>query len=140
MTLLSIKNVSLNFGGLKALNGASFDVERGTLTGLIGPNGAGKTTLFNCISGLYRPTDGAIAFAGKAITGLPPEKVTASGLIRTFQLARGFFHRADRWFYFQLVSMLSLAAATFPATPRPTPYPHPPSRHPLQRRSAALRQ
>ena len=90
MTLLSIKNVSLNFGGLKALNGASFDVERGTLTGLIGPNGAGKTTLFNCISGLYRPTDGAIAFAGKAITGLPPEKVTASGLIRTFQLARGF--------------------------------------------------
>lgn len=90
MTILAIQNVSLNFGGLKALNGATFDVEQGTLTGLIGPNGAGKTTLFNCISGLYRPTGGAVAFRGKAITGLPPEKVTASGLIRTFQLARGF--------------------------------------------------
>ena len=90
MTILAIQNVSLNFGGLKALNGATFDVEQGSLTGLIGPNGAGKTTLFNCISGLYRPTGGAVAFRGKAITGLPPEKVTASGLIRTFQLARGF--------------------------------------------------
>ena len=90
MTILAIQYVSLNFGGLKALNGATFDVEQGTLTGLIGPNGAGKTTLFNCISGLYRPTGGAVAFRGKAITGLPPEKVTASGLIRTFQLARGF--------------------------------------------------
>ena len=90
MTLLSIQNVSLNFGGLKALNGATFDVARGTLTGLIGPNGAGKTTLFNCISGLYKPTGGAIAFGGKAITGLPPEKITGGGLIRTFQLARGF--------------------------------------------------
>lgn len=90
MSILAIQNVSLNFGGLKALNGATFDVEQGSLTGLIGPNGAGKTTLFNCISGLYRPTGGAVAFRGKAITGLPPEKVTASGLIRTFQLARGF--------------------------------------------------
>ena len=90
MKILAVQNVSLNFGGLKALNGATFDVEQGTLTGLIGPNGAGKTTLFNCISGLYRPTGGAVAFRGKAITGLPPEKVTASGLIRTFQLARGF--------------------------------------------------
>ena len=90
MTILAIQNVSLNFGGLKALNGASFDVEQGSLTGLIGPNGAGKTTLFNCISGLYRPTGGAVNFQGKAITGLSPEKVTASGLIRTFQLARGF--------------------------------------------------
>ena len=90
MTLLSIQNVSLNFDGLKALNGATFDVARGTLTGLIGPNGAGKTTLFNCISGLYKPTSGTIAFGGKAITGLPPEKITGGGLIRTFQLARGF--------------------------------------------------
>ena len=90
MTILAIQNVSLNFGGLKALNGATFNVEQGSLTGLIGPNGAGKTTLFNCISGLYRPTGGAVTFRGKAITGLPPEKVTASGLIRTFQLARGF--------------------------------------------------
>ena len=90
MTILAIQNVSLNFGGLKALNSATFDVEQGSLTGLIGPNGAGKTTLFNCISGLYRPTGGAVNFLGKAITGLSPEKVTTSGLIRTFQLARGF--------------------------------------------------
>ena len=90
MTILAIQNVSLNFGGLKALNSATFDVEQGSLTGLIGPNGAGKTTLFNCISGLYRPTGGVVNFLGKAITGLSPEKVTTSGLIRTFQLARGF--------------------------------------------------
>ena len=90
MTILSIQNVSLNFGGLKALDRTSFGVAQGSLTGLIGPNGAGKTTLFNCISGLYRPTGGAVNFLGKAITGLSPEKVTTSGLIRTFQLARGF--------------------------------------------------
>ena len=90
MTLLSIQNVSLHFGGVQALAGASFDIARGTLTGLIGPNGAGKTTLFNCISGLYRPTGGAIVFDGRPITGLAPERITACGLIRTFQLARGF--------------------------------------------------
>ncbi|TDP61263.1 ABC transporter ATP-binding protein [Roseateles toxinivorans] len=90
MTLLSIRNVSLHFGGVQALTGASFDVARGTLTGLIGPNGAGKTTLFNCISGLYRPTGGAIVFDGQPITGLAPDRITARGLIRTFQLARGF--------------------------------------------------
>ncbi|MCE2658546.1 MAG: ABC transporter ATP-binding protein [Rubrivivax sp.] len=90
MTLLSIQNVSLHFGGVQALAGASFDIARGTLTGLIGPNGAGKTTLFNCISGLYRPTGGAIVFDGQPITGLAPDRITARGLIRTFQLARGF--------------------------------------------------
>ena len=90
MTLLSIQNVSLHFGGVQALAGASFDIARGTLTGLIGPNGAGKTTLFNCISGLYRPTGGAIVFDDQPITGLAPERITARGLIRTFQLARGF--------------------------------------------------
>lgn len=90
MTLLSIRNVSLHFGGVQALAGASFDIARGTLTGLIGPNGAGKTTLFNCISGLYRPTGGDIVFDGQPITGLAPDRITARGLIRTFQLARGF--------------------------------------------------
>lgn len=90
MTLLSIRDVSLHFGGVQALAGASFDIARGTLTGLIGPNGAGKTTLFNCISGLYRPTGGGIVFDDRTITGLAPERITTRGLIRTFQLARGF--------------------------------------------------
>lgn len=90
MTLLSIRDVSLHFGGVQALAGASFDIARGTLTGLIGPNGAGKTTLFNCISGLYRPTEGEIVFEDRIITGLAPQQITARGLMRTFQLARGF--------------------------------------------------
>ncbi len=90
MTILSIQKMSLSFDGIKALDSASFDIERGTLTGLIGPNGAGKTTLFNCISGLYRPTAGAAVFNGESITGLAPEEITHRGLIRTFQLARGF--------------------------------------------------
>ena len=90
MSLLDIQNVELHFGGVKALRGATFSVHPGIITGLIGPNGAGKTTLFNCISGLYQPTGGQILFRQTSMTGLRPEQITAQGLIRTFQLARGF--------------------------------------------------
>lgn len=87
--LLEISNVRATFGGLHALDGATFNVQRGRTTGLIGPNGAGKTTLFNAITGLLPQASGRIAFKGKNIAGLRPEGISRSGLIRTFQLARG---------------------------------------------------
>ena len=77
------------FGGLHALDSASFSVARGKTTGLIGPNGAGKTTLFNAITGLLPHARGSIRFNGADISGMRPEKITSQGLIRTFQLARG---------------------------------------------------
>jgi ABC-type branched-subunit amino acid transport system ATPase component len=86
---LRIKDVERAFYGVHALNGVSLDVELRGITGLIGPNGAGKTTLFNCISGVIPPDRGHIIFDGRDITGLRPDRVTATGLIRTFQIARG---------------------------------------------------
>ena len=86
---LRIKDVERAFYGVHALNGVSLDVELRGITGLIGPNGAGKTTLFNCISGVIPPDRGRIVFDGRDITGLRPDRVTATGLIRTFQIARG---------------------------------------------------
>ena len=88
--LLDISGLRRSFGGVKALDGATICVEAGRLTGLIGPNGAGKTTLFNIVSGLLRPDDGRIAFDGIDITAWKPERITARGLVRTFQIARGF--------------------------------------------------
>ncbi|WP_457094702.1 ABC transporter ATP-binding protein [Microvirga sp. P5_D2] len=87
---LTVKDVRLAFGGLKALDGASFRIQPGIVTGLIGPNGAGKTTMFNVISGLYKPDSGAISFMGKPIARLSPHLITRLGLVRTFQIARGF--------------------------------------------------
>ena len=86
---LRIKDVERAFYGVHALNGVSLDVEPRGITGLIGPNGAGKTTLFNCISGVIPPDRGRIVFDGHDITGLRPDRVTSTGLIRTFQIARG---------------------------------------------------
>ena len=87
--LLEIKELRLAFGGVTALDGVTFLVRAGTITGLIGPNGAGKTTLFNTVSGMLRPLAGRVQFAGQDITGLPPERVTRAGLVRSFQIARG---------------------------------------------------
>lgn len=87
--LLSISNVQISFGGLRALDGASFTVYRGKTTGLIGPNGAGKTTLFNCISGLLPKASGSVSFDGQTIQGWRAEQISRAGLVRTFQLARG---------------------------------------------------
>ncbi len=88
--LLRVDQVRLAFGGLQALDGVSFDVPAGKLSSLIGPNGAGKTTLFNALSGLLRVQSGHMAFDGHAIESLVPERITALGLVRTFQIARGF--------------------------------------------------
>jgi len=83
--LLSVRGVTVRFGGIVALDGVSFDVRRGDVCGLIGPNGAGKTTLFNCLSRLYQYQAGDIQFEGKSITNTPTHRIAGLGLGRTFQ-------------------------------------------------------
>jgi len=83
--LLSVRNVSVRFGGIVALDGVSFDVAQGEIAGLIGPNGAGKTTLFNCLSRLYVPNSGDILFEGKSILRQPRHAIARVGIGRTFQ-------------------------------------------------------
>jgi branched-chain amino acid transport system ATP-binding protein len=86
--MLKTINLIKKFKGLTATNDLSFNVEKGEIVGIIGPNGAGKTTLFNLITGYLKPTSGKIYFQNKDITGLPPHKIAAAGIIRTFQLDR----------------------------------------------------
>jgi len=88
--LLRLSGVSKNFGGLKAVNQCSLDLEEGQTVGLIGPNGAGKTTLFNVITGFYSPDDGTINFFGQDISGLPAHRITNLGIARSFQDLRLF--------------------------------------------------
>ena len=88
--LLQVDNVTVQFGGLKAVGDLSFTIGEGELIGLIGPNGAGKTTVFNLITGVYEPTAGQISFAGKSVVGHRPYKITARGIARTFQNIRLF--------------------------------------------------
>ena len=83
--LLSVRNVSMRFGGIVALENVSFDMAAGHIVGLIGPNGAGKTTLFNCVSRLYTPNEGDLVFEGKSIIRDTPHHVAALGIGRTFQ-------------------------------------------------------
>ncbi|MFL5254346.1 MAG: ABC transporter ATP-binding protein [Rhodopila sp.] len=83
--LLSVKGVTLRFGGVVALDNVSFDVVPGQIAGLIGPNGAGKTTLFNCLSRLYQPSAGDILFEGQSILSVPRHRIPAIGIGRTFQ-------------------------------------------------------
>jgi branched-chain amino acid transport system ATP-binding protein len=90
VALLEVDDVSKSFRGLRAVARASFAVERHTISALIGPNGAGKTTLFNLIAGLHRPDGGAIRLNGRSIGGLPPHRVCAAGVGRTFQLVKPF--------------------------------------------------
>ena len=85
--LLEVRDVSRAFGGVKAVNGLSFDVRQGEILGLIGPNGAGKTTVFNLISGIQNPDSGSIQLSGQPIAGLRPDQVCAAGISRTFQTA-----------------------------------------------------
>jgi ABC-type branched-subunit amino acid transport system ATPase component len=87
--ILSVRDLHRDFGGVKAVDGATLEVRRGTITGLIGPNGAGKTTLFNLIAGTLAPQRGAILFDGQDVTGWRPDQLAECGLTRTFQLARG---------------------------------------------------
>lgn len=85
-----LKGVSINFGGLRAVNNVDITVPEGGLYGLIGPNGAGKTTIFNLITGIYEPTEGEIIFDGSKISGLKPHVIAKKGIARTFQNIRLF--------------------------------------------------
>src|SRR5438552_19207186 len=90
MPLLDVRNISINFGGLKAVRDFSISVERGALNGLIGPNGAGKTTVFNLLTGVYTPSSGSITLDGQNLIGKKPHQIAAAGLSRTFQNIRLF--------------------------------------------------
>jgi branched-chain amino acid transport system ATP-binding protein len=88
--LLRVENISKRFGGVRAVDGASFDASTGCITALIGPNGAGKTTLFSIISGFKTPSDGRVLFEGENIIGQPPHRLAQRGLVRTFQIVQPF--------------------------------------------------
>ena len=88
--ILELVDVTMQFGGVKALDGVNFHVNKGEICALIGPNGAGKTTIFNVITGVYKPTAGEINFKGKSLIGLKRNKITAQGVARTFQNVRLF--------------------------------------------------
>ncbi|WP_152205262.1 high-affinity branched-chain amino acid ABC transporter ATP-binding protein LivG [Marinobacter changyiensis] len=88
--MLEVRNLSMRFGGLLAVDQVSLDVQEHEIVSIIGPNGAGKTTVFNCMSGFYSPTGGQILFEGKEIQGTPDYKISRMGLVRTFQHVRLF--------------------------------------------------
>lgn len=88
--LLKLDHVIMQFGGVRAVDELDLVVNEGEIVALIGPNGAGKTTAFNVVTGVYKPTSGGVVFAGRDITGLSPDKITAAGIARTFQNIRLF--------------------------------------------------
>ena len=87
---LEIDQLTMQFGGLLAVNNVSISIKKGKIHGLIGPNGSGKTTIFNVLSGYYKPTGGKVSFEGRTISGLPAYQITAAGFARTFQNMRLF--------------------------------------------------
>src|SRR4030042_2005942 len=89
-TLLNIKKVIKDFGGLRAVNNVSLDIQQGEIRGLIGPNGSGKTTLINLITGIYKIDEGSIFFSGRRIDGLQPNVIASRGIMRTFQISKVF--------------------------------------------------
>ncbi|MFO1221651.1 MAG: ABC transporter ATP-binding protein [Burkholderiaceae bacterium] len=92
MTLLQVENVGKSFGGVRAVEGVSFAIQRGAVHSIIGPNGAGKTTLLNLLSGLNAPDAGRVTLDGVDVTGAPPHRLAAAGLGRTFQNLQVFFN------------------------------------------------
>lgn len=90
MALLEVKNLGISFGGLRAVDGFHISIEKGKLYGLIGPNGAGKTTVFNMLTGVYKPSDGAIRLDGEDIAGKTTIDINRAGIARTFQNIRLF--------------------------------------------------
>jgi branched-chain amino acid transport system ATP-binding protein len=90
MSLLSVSHLTMQFGGLVAVDDFNLELEPGRIAGLIGPNGSGKTTVFNVITGFYKPTHGRLYLDGKEITNLTPDRITAMGLTRIFQNSRVF--------------------------------------------------
>ena len=92
MSFFKVENLSIQFGGVKAVTNVSFEVQQGEVFTIIGPNGAGKTTIFNLISLIYPPTSGRITFQGREITGMTPHRVANLGIARTFQNIELFEH------------------------------------------------
>ena len=90
MSLLELRNICMDFGGLRAIDSLSLSIDEGRILGLIGPNGAGKSTAFNCVAGVYKPTSGEIWFDGQNITGAKPWDLCRAGLARTFQIVKPF--------------------------------------------------
>ena len=88
--MLEVRDLSVGFGGLKAVDGVSLHLNEGAIAALIGPNGAGKTTLFALMSGFLRPERGSVWFRGEDITGLPPHSICRRGMVRTFQIVQPF--------------------------------------------------
>jgi len=84
--VLRTEGLAIRFGGLTALNGVDFEVQRGEIRAIIGPNGAGKSTFFNCLTGVLRPSSGRILFNGEDITGLPPNRISQKGIARSYQI------------------------------------------------------
>ena len=89
-SLLEVRNVTMQFGGVTALSDVSLSIKKGEILGLIGPNGAGKTTLFNVVTGVYTPTSGAVEFNGESLVGRKRFEITRKGVARTFQNIRLF--------------------------------------------------
>ncbi|MBS9781889.1 MAG: high-affinity branched-chain amino acid ABC transporter ATP-binding protein LivG [Gammaproteobacteria bacterium] len=89
-TILTVKDLKMQFGGLVAVDNVNFSLQQGQISAVIGPNGAGKTTIFNCISGFYKPTAGQVHLDGENITGKPSHIIAQKGLTRTFQNIRLF--------------------------------------------------
>jgi branched-chain amino acid transport system ATP-binding protein len=92
VSLLVVDDVYRHFGGVRAVDGVSFKVDEGQIKAMIGPNGAGKTTMFNLLTGLLRPDAGVVTFKGQQLTGLPPHRIAALGVARTFQSSQVFGH------------------------------------------------
>lgn len=90
MNLLTIEGVGKDFGGLRALDNISLQVNSNEIVGIIGPNGAGKTTLFNCLTGFLSPDKGQVSFQGQSVLGLKPHQVCRLGMVRTFQIVKPF--------------------------------------------------
>jgi branched-chain amino acid transport system ATP-binding protein len=92
VSLLHVEDLAINFGGISALAGVSFDVDAGSVFTIIGPNGAGKTTIFNLLSRIYDPTRGRMVFQGEDVTHVPPHDIARRGIARTFQNIELFEH------------------------------------------------
>jgi branched-chain amino acid transport system ATP-binding protein len=92
MSFFKVDNLSISFGGLKALDGISFEMKQGDVFSIIGPNGAGKTTLFNCINGIYKPDEGNVRFKEHTLQGKKPDQIARLGIARTFQNIELFNH------------------------------------------------
>ncbi len=86
--ILQVDDVCKSFGGIRAVDGASFDIAEGSITALIGPNGAGKTTLFNVVTGFYHGERGSVLFEGRQVFGSPPHRIAGLGMVRTFQITK----------------------------------------------------